>query len=355
MKKFKMISCWILISIIIQSGIFLFLNNYFKTNTKVTVKKIDIKQDESNKDLHIDIPKYISNEKISFDGHYIAFKEENKLKVLDTLTGDSPNLELSDNFVISNFNWLYDRNRILVSGKKNGEAILYTIEMDNISNKKEVNVSSEIAEVSKKSKKKSNDTNNFTIEDFTASPITAVIYLKLSNKENDYYIYRVDASDNFDKLNINARQVKNISIIPREDKLVYENSLSNNFYMTRTKPNPKIDLKKQGNFKMLKVSEYSKLYVGEVINGNLKTIVCKNLKTNSSEENLIDLKQEVPLKDIFITINGHILVNSNSNSTVTDLTNNKEYKYTGRFLNFFEKGFTTLSEENKLNKYTFKK
>ena len=356
MKKFKMISCWIVVSLIIQSGIFLFLNSYFKTNTNVTIKKIDIKQDEYNKDLHIDIPKHIENEKISYDGHYIAFKEDNKLKVLDTLTGDSPKLELNKDFIISNFSWIYDRDRILISGKKDGEMIFYTIDMDNISNKKEVNVSSEMSDIKNSLKKHKHDLNtkDYTIKDCTISPVTAVTYLKISNKDDNEYIYRVDASDNFEKLDLNARHIKNMSIMPREDKLIYENSLNNNFYMTRTKPNPKINFKKQGNLKLLRISEDSKLYVGEVIKGNLKTVLCKSLISNSSEENEINLKEETPFKDVFVTIDGHVLVNSNSKSMVTDLTTNKEYKYKGNFLNFFEKGFTSLSEDNKLNKYTLK-
>ncbi|SHF16992.1 hypothetical protein [Clostridium fallax] len=347
MKKFKMVFCWALLSVVFQCSIFFILSNYyFKTNTDVDIKQIEIKEDTTYKDCNINLPQNSKNKSLSYNGEYIAFLENDKLKVLNTTNSNDENLNLDNNFKVSCFKWLNDRNRLIAIGKKDNEIILHTIDLNNIKNSKELNVSDNMKDLSTKTR------HSINIDDFAISTKTSVMYLKAIDKSSNCYIYRINSSDEFEKIKPNTNKISDIEIIPREDRLIYETLDKSEFYITR--PDKKIYIKGNGKYNLLQIDENSNLYVGNLVNDKINKIFVKKLDSNSPSIDTINLDIPINSKDIYITIDGQTLLNYKESKTLKDITVNKEYKYNGNIISVYKEGFSTISEDNRLTKYRFK-
>ncbi|EOU1978839.1 hypothetical protein E6V55_00005, partial [Clostridium perfringens] len=115
MDKLKQFLKWGLLSVILQCLVlFVFDKFYFKLNSDVNVKAIDIASQHTKENKDVKLPDNITDKKISYDGEYIAYLNNNDvLKVLNTLKNDENNVDV-ENEQISYYTWLRDRNRLIV-------------------------------------------------------------------------------------------------------------------------------------------------------------------------------------------------------------------------------------------------
>ena len=115
MDKLKQFLKWGLLSVILQCLVlFVFDKFYFKLNSDVNVKAIDIASQHTKENNDVKLPGHMIDKKISYDGEYIAYlNNNNELKVFNTLKEDESNVDI-DNEKASYYTWLRDRNRLLV-------------------------------------------------------------------------------------------------------------------------------------------------------------------------------------------------------------------------------------------------
>ena len=119
MKWIKRISIWIVVSLSIQCLGLFYVDHYFlATDSKVVTKKVDEDKSEKIKNIDITVPANAENILVSYDAKYLSYYENEKLKIVNCKDGKIKNIEVEEGSKISFYEWLPDRNRMLLVEKK---------------------------------------------------------------------------------------------------------------------------------------------------------------------------------------------------------------------------------------------
>ncbi|EGT3615176.1 hypothetical protein FHH43_02820 [Clostridium perfringens] len=343
MNKLKLFLKWGLLSIILQCLVlFVFDKFYFKLNSNVNVKAIDIASQYTKENKDVKLPSDMLDKKISYDGEYVAYFNNNQeLKVFNTLKEDEVNVDL-DNEKASYYTWLRDRNRLLVTTatKYNSRANtvnLYSIDVDTNKTKK-----IELGNIN----------SAYKVSEITASTKTGVIYIKFINDDTkNSIVKRIDNNDEVTEVSLVTETPGNIEIMPRADRLVYDSEKESGIYLTQ--PNKKLGINPVYKVRLLGVDETGNVYFGEMKEDKVYKIVYGDVEKPIDSWNKIPLDKSLDLKDIYIGGDGEIYILESDQNLVKDIKNGKEYKYEGEFLQMYSNGFATVINGNKLHRIYF--
>lgn len=338
MKKFKRVLVWASLSIIIQCAGLFYINNYFLSdNTNITIQKIT--NSNNKKDAEVSIPKGATNVNVSYNGRYISYYDKEVLKVINTKTGEEKSVEFNSGVKVSYYTWMPDRNRMLIAEKKASgssnkfELAYYDVDKDAKDKITDLTWADKKAEVSQ----------------IQASPLTNVINIKISLSGNRNSIYWINIMKEMKKVDTKAYVIGNIRMIPHEDKLVYEDLTYNKVFVT----GQEAPLTIPGVTRLcLVATDYNdNIYLGNDVNGKVTKIYYRG--SNSKESfNELAIGGEVDKSDIYVSNSGKIYVNDNFKGVVKELSTGKEFSYSGTFVQIFEGGIVSLSE-NKVVKTFF--
>ncbi|MGL4773269.1 MAG: hypothetical protein ACRC2K_06865 [Clostridium sp.] len=345
MKNLKIVLAWMVLAIGLQSLVLFILDRtYFATNSDVDVQKVEIEEDTSENDAHIPIPKDADNIEFSYNGQYVAYFQSDEMKIFDTTNGNEKIIKTKNSIKYSSFKWLSDRNRILLIGRdmssKTNKMISYDVDADML---KEVDLS--------------NISTNLVIDDITPSTKTGIIYVKATSKDGISSVYRIDNNDKVEKVGLKTNKINDISILPTQDRLVYETN-KNNFYITE--PSEQIVVKDPGKYTLLGIDDENTMYICKMNNDD-KVVEVLSKSVNSSEDiknaqwKSIKLNTPVVRKNLYLDkYNARVIVNDSNSKKVININNSKEYSYQGEISGIYNNGFVAI-ENGKLNKYKFKK
>lgn len=322
----------------LQCGGLFYVNNYYLSDsTNITIQKVT--NSSNKKDAEVNIPTGATNVNVSYNGRYISYYVNEVLKVINTKTGEEKSVEFGSGVKVSYYTWMPDRNRMLIaekisSGSSNKfELAYYDVDKDSKDKITDLTWADKKAEVSQ----------------IQASPLTNVICIKISLSGNRNSIYWINIMKQMKKIDTNAYVIGNIRLIPHEDKLFYEDLTYNKIYVTgQSAP---ISIPGTSNICLIATDYNDNVYLGNNANGKVSKIYYKavNSKENFSE---LNIGSEVDKSDIFVSSKGKIYVNDNLKGTVKELSSGKEYNYTGNFVQIFEDGIVSLSD-NKVVKTFF--
>lgn len=338
MKKLNSIISWICISLILQLGGLVFLDRYY-LNSDSTIKsiKIDTKKDQKEKENPVDIDESGTDKKFSFDGRYLAYFNQDDLYVLSTSDGKIKNVEKNPKIKILYYNWLNDRNRMLIAEREKGDDG-QTIQLS-------------YYDVSKDEKQKIVDLDDVSlsanIDQIKASTLTNVIYIKVSNNGRSS-IYRIDINHNLNKVAKITTKVGNIEVVPHEDRLVYDDEVNGSILAT----SPNVRLNFDSRSKLLAVDSEDIVYIGQINDEKITKICYGKLDEPTSQWKVVELGEPVDKNNIHITQNGAIFVNDSFKGEVRDVLQGKVFKYSGHFLDIYDEGIGSV-HDGKLYKTLF--
>ncbi|HBC95318.1 MAG TPA: hypothetical protein DC034_00795 [Clostridium sp.] len=332
MKVFKRVIAWMSISLAIQFAGLFYINNYFlSSQTEIKAKKV-LKSEPKREDTTVKIPQDAKNISVSFDGRYVAYYQENALKIVDSKTGDEKNVEFKDGVKVSFYKWLKDRNRMLIAEKHDSKydgskfnLSYYEVDKDIKENIKELTCPDEKAQ----------------IDDIQESPFTNVIYVKIQNRGRRTSIYRINIMKEMQKVYTKSYMIDKMGILYLDDKLIYEDSIYHNIYVTG-RQNP-IDIKGVQNPRWIGVDENDKIYIGDENDGKISNIYYGSLNAGENGYQNVNLSQPVNRNDIFLMPSGKLYINNNLKGVVTDAATGKQYTYKGNFVQMFEGGIASIS------------
>ena len=234
MDKLKQFLKWGLLSVILQCLVlFVFDKFYFKLNSDVNVKAIDIASQHTKENNDVKLPGNMMDKKISYDGEYIAYLNNNdELKVFNTLKDDESHVDI-ENEKASYYTWLRDRNRLIVitnikyNNKKN-TVNLYSIDVDTNKTKK--------IELG-------NMNSSYKVNEITVSTKTGVIYIEFKNEDTkESIVKRIDNNDDITDVRLVTDSPGNIEVMPRADRLVYDSEKESGIYLTQQSVNGSADI-----------------------------------------------------------------------------------------------------------------
>ncbi|MBV4420059.1 hypothetical protein KM800_12115 [Clostridium tyrobutyricum] len=333
MKIFRRIVIWALISLVLQFAGLFYINNYFlSSNTKLETKKV-LKSEPKKSNVVIKIPQNANNIKVSFDGKYVSYYAQNVITVIDTETGYEKQITFKSGVDLSFYKWLKDRNRILIAEKQSSDSD-YSFNIEYYDVDKDI----------KENIKKIDGFNSKTqISDIQESPLTNVIYIKMVSTGKGTNIYRVNIMSEVQKVQTQSYMIGDIGILALKDALIYEDSLYNRIYVSGQDESLKIQGVKNPTW--VGVDGEDRIYLGDLKNGKITKLYYGNIDGQTNQYSVLDLKEEVDKKDVYVSDNGNIYVNDNLQGIVRNVTNGKQYKYYGKFVQMYEGGIVSVDNE----------
>jgi len=349
MKNFKRIVTWIVISLIIQSSVLLYLDKfYFVTETNFQAKKVDNTKKPDVKNVKINVPTSATQLSVSYDGKYLAYYDNDTLKVVNTQTGDLKEVNFDRDIKLSYYKWQSDVDNLLIAEKKattKGDSIKlsryepqkgkkFDINNDNNGNPVFISLPDKKSEV----------------QDLEFSALTNMIYAKIGHSGSRNSIYSIDVMARMNKLKINSYFTGNIVTFRTDSRMAYENLTYHKIYVTGSQ-NP-INIKGVTSPALLATDEEDNLYIGKREGNNITKIYYGQISDNTSNWKSIDLQGPVKAENIYVAGNGKIYTNDNLKGIVYNITDNKEVQYEGQFLQIYNAGVYSVSE-GILSKKTF--
>lgn len=342
MKKVKRVIIWILISIIVQCGGYFYVDKYYlATNTTVKVKKIEKKTSKEKPDAEVVIPDNAEHINASFDGKYVSYYDEDKLKIVNTKTGDIKDVCFKDGVKLSYYKWISDRNRMLIGEKHNTEngygfkLSYYDVDKDTKEEVKDLTWGDEDSK----------------IEDIQESTLTNIIYVKVSRGQGKSRLYCINIMKEMKRVPTKVTMIGNIAVLNYDDKLVYESNTYNKLYVTNT--DESIAIEGVENPKLLGVDEDDNVYVGDLKDNKITSIYFGKIDNKQVKWSAMPLKTPVCREDIYISKKGKVYINDNLKGLIKEIATNKETAYKGKFLQLYDQGVISISEgklvKNKFN------
>lgn len=332
MKIFKRFTIWIAISLILQFTALFYVNNYFlSSQIKLKTKKV-VKSEPKKVQVNVDIPEDAKNITVSFDGRYVAYCEENNLEVVNIETGDKKNLEFDDGIQVSFYKWIQDRDRILIAEKEDSEdsskfeLSYYEVDKNIKENIKELDWSDKGAK----------------IDNIQESHLTNVIYVKMENEGARTTIYRLNIMKEMEKVPTNSYMIGEIGILYLQDKLIYEDKVHNDIYITDN-DEPLAIQGIENKPVWVGVDENDRIYIGDEKDGKISNIYYGNVDSGSSNYQIINLNQYVDKKNVFVMPSGKIYINNNLQGIVEEVGTGKQYTYKGNFIGIYDGGIASVS------------
>lgn len=320
MKVFKRLIAWAMISLVLQLGALTFLDKViFRHTSYFNSKKMELNKDKS-KEVNASLPNEAESVEVSFDGKFILYYKDDVPYVIEAKTGQSKEIEGDDDAKILFLTWIPDRNRLAslqkvrVSGVNKVQLVTY--------NPKDGS-QTEVTNVC-------NYTSKFKVNNFTVSSITGVYYIDVSTNGSNSSVYRVDINNKLTKFPVSSSSILNMSIVPHQDRLIYQDKESKKFCET----NPKKELKfnSNKNLELLGIDRQDVIYVGEVDGKKITSIIYGTLDENTTEWKKVNIDSPIEKKDVFFSDKSEIYINDNLKGCVTNITADKKIDYEGKLI-----------------------
>lgn len=336
MKMFKKFIVWGILSVMLQfSGLYVLENTIFKHTSNINSEDLDLNKGKAE-NVKGTVPGTAEQITISFNGKYLTYVENGKLFVEEAKSGTIQEVVTQDNGEIMYHKWLSDRNRLIIAEKimKDGTNVIQLITYDPKDN-------SEIVV-----KTICDYQDNMEINKISASVLTGVYYIDVYKGSMKSVLYRIDRNDKLTRESIRADVLGNIEVIPREDRLVYEDRINNKFYITN--PSDRLEFNSNKNLALLGIDKEGVVYIGELDGEKVSSITYGKPEEDTSTWKKIDLEDIVNKNDLYFNEKSEILINHNLEGKVKNLMTGKEVEYEGKLIEIKEDFIATVDNNGNL-------
>lgn len=335
MKKIEMIVLWSLLAIALQVLGYYYLDQvYLTAETRYQEIKVSNEKKEVSNQVQVKIPGGSEKISLSSDGKYVAYSENAVIKVLDT-ENDSFNYLILEG-EISYYKWLPDRDIMIVAEKysQEGNQVLrflsYDAQRDRES--KLLDGSGEILKIPLPNAEAG-------IADITLSPLTHIMYVKVTSDDQKSHVYSINVMNQLKRLKTASDAIGNIFIPPHGTRLIYE-ELETERIMVSGSDNLQIDSAEK--LALLGVDSEDRIYLGKLEDNQVTQIFYGNLDTPTEFWPTIRLPQSVTKEAIQLTKDGQIYLNDFSKRVIFNVRSGKETAYQGEFIQLYDTGIAAL-------------
>ncbi|WP_315080649.1 dipeptidyl-peptidase IV [uncultured Clostridium sp.] len=317
MKKLIVLAA---LSLLLQiSGLYILNNFVFITSSEFKSRKIEIKKDLT-KDINTTIPSDADNIDLSYEGKYLTYFKDKTLYIGDTATGKVSEVKTEDNEVIICYQWLDSRDilAIVEKVKKNGVEKIQLITYNAASSSKTF-----VKEICKYEK-------DMQIEKMTTSVLTNVYYIEVEKYDSRNIVYRIDRNEDLEKVDINAKFLGNMQVIPHEDRLIYEDKATNKFFVTS--PNKQLTFRSNNKLTLLGIDRNDVIYIGELNGNKISGILYGKVNESTSAWKKVTIDSPIGRNDLYFSNESEILINDALKGRIKNLTTGNEVEYEGKLI-----------------------
>ncbi|EJO5347817.1 hypothetical protein NRP93_001909 [Clostridium botulinum] len=330
MKKIKILFSWTIIAIFLSFLALFFVEKVYLSSAKTfKISKVEEDEKKIKKTVSIDVPDYAKDIKISYNGEYISYHNENKIVIVDVAKKEEKYVEFK-NGTVNYTSWLPDRNMLFI-GEKAGENIGSFLALFSYDSEK--NEKFQLEDQNGKKTIINLPNNNYDISNMTLSTATNTIYLKIKNQQERSRIYRINTMAQLERIRSLGNNLDKIALMNSEDRVVYENVNDGNIHV-EGKDYP-ITIRDGGNHCLLGVDDNDVMYIGKLQGNREEGIIEKIYYWNLDEKTInrkeIQLENTINKKDIKILPSGKIFFIDSNKNKVKELISKEEIKYDGVF------------------------
>ncbi len=251
MKPFGKILQWFALGLLIQGGIYYYLDQVYL----VPASDYEVSgQGQEKQDLSEQFPSVLNKEGTVYYSarkSYMAVVDKESVKIYPAgKANEVQNVNLRG-MQISFFEWLPDRElAIMGMYKENGTVVLAQYNPDN----PEHEINTEISDLPSGSK----------IVDVAYSTATNVVYMKIQVAENAYRVYRTDANYDTRRVYMQASDIGRLGIFYDEDAFFYDNVKTGDVYVFYGVEGSWRVINPAGRYRLIGVDSSKNIYVANV-------------------------------------------------------------------------------------------
>lgn len=345
MRKIKRRLMWFIIALILQQSIFLYIENvYLGTDLNIKAEKVEEKENSADKKTEIDIKKGLNEVKLSSDGRFVSYVEDNKLKILDSNDDKEKECETDNGAEVVFYKWLSSENNMIVIQKIKEKGVSY---FEPISFDAKKGETRELADFNLKKVRIKLQNSKDEIDDVVFSTSTNTLYIKVKQSDNKCDLYYANIMNELNKVKAD-KTIGTVVVPTTSTNAVMEEG--SNITILNTKGILSIPSVKAS--KILGADVNDNVYFGELVDNKIKKIYYTVLSDKNRKWNELKLTKSVDKEDITIDYSGKVYVNNKSESSVLELTSNKLIKYKGTFVQSYSKGIISRVGDKLIkNKY----
>lgn len=347
-KMFKVLYRLLLISVVLQTIAYIYINNIYLGNRqdiegKIKVLPVSSIGSSEPAEISVKIPQYATDIKVSHDLSYAAYMLENHLEIVDiakqktikTINSYFPDSKNSiktqkNNSNITCYKWLPDKDIIMytLSSASGHEGRIQVFTYDASTGNEHSGVSLE-----------GNIPGGSEGVDLIISPITMVTYLKVKISDDEARLYRINLMDQIFEpisININSRAI----IGYYTENLFFQNSNRELFRKNGLDPVKKLQFSNKavplavvgsdGNGKDV-------AYIGQLDKDNkVDKILYGMIDTDPSKWAEISLKNPKSPLDVTVLSDGSVYEISRTDNSVVNLKGSAKFEFTGKFIDIMD-------------------
>ena len=137
-----------------------------------------------------------------------------------------------------------------------------------------------------------------------------------------------------------------MEVIPHEDRLIYEDKVNGNFFVTS--PNKQLTFNSNKKLTLLGIDRKDVVYMGELNGDKITSIVYGKVNEDTSTWKKVTLDSVVNINDLYFSNESEILINDNLKGSVKNLTTGNEVEYEGKLIQIKEDFIATTDSSGKL-------
>lgn len=350
-KKTRLIVGWTIIAILIQNAIFLYIDKiYLTSDLKLKVGNVEKKKSDVEKELKVDIESSAEDIASSYDGKYISYKVDGKLKVKSLNENKDINIDLDElmkddnkrtvrNREIVYYKWIESDDSMIIMQKliQNGrsyfEPVAYNAKKNEIRELADFNMKKLQIAVSSKSD---------TVGDIAFSNLTHSIYIKINKSKTKSDIYYANVMNQLKKVKNNA-QVDSMAVTTTNTNLITEEGSR----IRVLNKNSDIRIPNEKSLKILGTDSNDNLFLGAGSDTSISKVFYGEINDNKSHFKEIKFPVAVSKNDVFIDNQGKVFIDVKNKNEVIDVSDqNKSYKYSGEVIGVYNKGLILKSNNS---------
>lgn len=343
MKNLIRIIIWTLVALVIQQSIFLYMENvYLGSDVKIQAQKVEEKETpKQNNENEINIKSGVDKISVSSDGRFVAYLENNKLKVLDSNDNSEKEFQSEENGEVVFFKWLTNENSVIVIQKVQTKVGSY---FEPVSFNAKKGETRQLTDFNMNELKIDIKNESDKVDNVVFSTATHTLYIKVKKANQKSDLYCANVMNQLEKVRSN-KEIGNIVVPTTSTNSVME--MGNGVTVLNSPDNIEIP-----NVKVTRVlgnDINDNVYFGDEENGKITKIYYTVLNGKKIQWSTLLLQKPVNREDILIDYSGKVYVNDKSTSSVLELTGKKTIKYEGDLLQSYSKGIIS-KKDNKLIK-----
>lgn len=347
MKRVTKVIIWILISLVLQSAVLLYFNNFYRSNKKITYNRVDIPS-EKKKNIKASIPKEAYNIEASSTGKFVSYYLQNSIHVISMKDNKDNTIKLNVPIANANISWLSSDDKLMVIERNSGNIKVSTY--DPIANKLNNDLDS------KNEWRPYPVSSNYKITGIEQNNKNTLIYLKITEKgsKNYSFLRKLDISIGINEMNLQIHNIGNYYIFKAENVVVFEDEVDKKIYASHedkvkkdvwhTQP---LQIPGVTGLKLLGVDDNGIVYVGKLVKDKINAIYTRDISTGKVEGsanntaalkgnwNKTALKSEVDSKNIYASSLGDIYAIDNEKGIALNIKTGKKVPFKGKYVSMF--------------------